>query len=104
LTWWDRFATNALARPYPAADYTPASLMLLGLVGLLIFGQLVRSGLRTGAFPRAYTPRGKDPLIRRDKEPRAFRQNLWCGFVLMAVAAFCLVSGLIDAIDPNLFR
>jgi hypothetical protein len=75
--------------------------MALSLAMLLFCAFSLRSGLRTGTFPRGYTPPGKDRVVSREKEPKLFRISLWSLIIIMAVAAFGLVNGLLLAINPN---
>jgi hypothetical protein len=81
--------------------YSPAQVMALSLVVFLVCAYMLRSGLRTGTFPRRYTPHGKEPVIRRENEPKMFRLNLWCLIIIMAVSAFGFANGLLLAINPN---
>lgn len=99
--WWESFLTNLTSHPGGIA-YSPAEVIALGAALLVWATWLVRKSLRTGGFPRAFTPPGKERLISRDKEPAAFRRNLWAGVALIVVAVVAIAVGLALAIDPSL--
>ena len=99
--WWDRFLTNLTSHPGGMA-YSPAQGIAIGAVALVWLIWMVRKGLRTGAFPRAFTPPGKERLLRREKEPAAFRRNLWTGVAMVVVAVIAIAISLALAVNPNL--
>lgn len=84
--------------------YSPKQLILIGIVGCAFFGYVVFTALRTGTIPRARPYLGKLPpemgtVISRDKEPRAYWRNIWCGVALIVLSAALIVLSLLSMFD-----
>lgn len=95
-----RLLDNALSH-FDGMAYSPAQAMLLGFGCMLLFGYLTYSGWRKGAVPRAKPYWGQLPPemgteITREKNPAAFRRNIWCGAIMTAIGAITFIIGVLE--------
>lgn len=69
--------------------YTGGQMIFFSAAGILFFGGMTISALRSGRVPRGF---GR-PILR-DKEPKAFWRNIWTGVILTSVCVVGLGAGI----------
>jgi hypothetical protein len=85
----------------------PKFVLVMGVVALAVFGHALFKGLRTGRFPRVRPRFGKLPPemgteITRDKNPRSFWVNVWCGVAMIIIAISGITLSILEIIFPGI--
>lgn len=86
--------------------YSPKQGLVLGVICLALVGYMLLRGFRTGTFPRARPLVGKLPpemgtVISRDKNPRQFWTNVWCGIVMIVICVVGITLSILEMIFPQ---